>query len=102
MMLRERVAPQSEVIRVIVLEDSPCCGGDRTERGELLQEGRVGVRAAGGQHEVPGALADHPARDLLEHAAEPAGDDVGRAVLEGERPGDRAALVRVDAQDVPN
>ena len=26
-MLRERVAPQSEVIRAIVLEDSPCCGG---------------------------------------------------------------------------
>ena len=24
-MLRERVAPQFEVIRVIVLEDSPCC-----------------------------------------------------------------------------
>ena len=24
-MLRERVAPQSEVIRAIVLEDSPCC-----------------------------------------------------------------------------
>ena len=24
-MLRERVAPQSEVIRVIILEDSPCC-----------------------------------------------------------------------------
>ena len=25
-MPRERVAPQSEVIRVIVLEDSLCCG----------------------------------------------------------------------------
>ena len=27
LMLRKRVAPHSEVIRVIVLEDSPCCGG---------------------------------------------------------------------------
>ena len=26
-MLRKRVAPHSEVIRVIVLEDSPCCEG---------------------------------------------------------------------------
>ena len=25
-MLRERVAPHSEVIRTIVLADSPCCG----------------------------------------------------------------------------
>ena len=25
-MLRERVVPQSEVIRAILLEDSPCCG----------------------------------------------------------------------------
>ena len=47
-MLRERVAPQSEVIRVIVLEVSPCCevphhSGERTAdcdptalRGPLL------------------------------------------------------------------
>ena len=25
-MLRERILPQSEVIRAILLEDSPCCG----------------------------------------------------------------------------
>ena len=30
LMLRERVVPQSEVIRAIVLEDSPCCGVSRT------------------------------------------------------------------------
>ena len=27
LMPRERVAPHSEVIRAVVLEDSPCCGG---------------------------------------------------------------------------
>ena len=33
LMLGERVAPQSEVIRAIVLEDSPCCGGGPTQHG---------------------------------------------------------------------
>ena len=28
--LRDRISPQSEVIRAVVLEDSPCCGGHRT------------------------------------------------------------------------
>ena len=31
-MLRERILPQSEVIRAIFLEYSPCCGGSRTVR----------------------------------------------------------------------
>ena len=30
-MLRERIVPQSEVTRAIVLEDSPGCAGARTE-----------------------------------------------------------------------
>ena len=30
LMLRERIAPQPEVIRAVLLEDSPCCGGART------------------------------------------------------------------------
>ena len=30
LMLRERTAPRSEVIRAILLADSPCCGGVRT------------------------------------------------------------------------
>ena len=29
-MLRERITPHSEAIRVIFWEDSPCCGGPRT------------------------------------------------------------------------
>ena len=34
-MLRERNAPQSEVIRAIVLGDSPCCGGPGTGVAKL-------------------------------------------------------------------
>ena len=29
-MLGKHIVPQSEVIRAILLEDSPCCGGSRT------------------------------------------------------------------------
>ena len=46
LMPRERVAPQSEVIRVLVLEDSPCCGGARTswKPAAVLYGIRHGVR----------------------------------------------------------
>ena len=34
-MLMKHVAPQSEVIRVIVLEDSPCCEVPHQERSQV-------------------------------------------------------------------
>ena len=62
-MLRERILPQSEVIRAIVLEDSPCCGVPhlgrqvvhqnpplvrvpaKRRRGHLVRNQRDGVQA---------------------------------------------------------
>ena len=39
LMLRKRIAPQSEVIRAIALEDSPCCGAPhRVAFGEDLEQ----------------------------------------------------------------
>ena len=50
-MLGERIAPQSEGIRAILLEDSPCCGvtHPRSVRAELMRRegaGRQRRRAA--------------------------------------------------------
>ena len=36
-MLRDLILPQSEVIRAILLEHSPCCGGARTGK-KILRE----------------------------------------------------------------
>ena len=49
LMLKERIAPQSEVIRAILLEDSPCCGGPapgREQLGPLGQQVGLGLPEA--------------------------------------------------------
>ena len=51
LMLGERVALQPEVIRAIVLEDSPCCGVPHLEHAG---DSHGGVRAHGGGHGVIG------------------------------------------------
>ena len=48
-MLRERVAPQSEVIRVIVLEDSPCCAGPHRLAALVAVVRAVPEERSGGQ-----------------------------------------------------
>ena len=62
-MLGERVAPQSEVIRVIVLEDSPCCevphrlsGRTLFDVGAVEVRGRVRVEALKCEPEVIRAI----------------------------------------------
>ena len=64
-MLRERFAPQFEVIRVIFLEGSPCCGGPH------LDEERRGVAVGGGGCTLNGRVDDAMDRRLQEPSGPP-------------------------------
>ena len=59
-MRRERVAPQSEVIRVIVLEDSPYCVGG-PHRDVLDHAGRIDRLVLEGLHDVQEVVVHLPA-----------------------------------------
>ena len=72
-MLGEHVVPQSEVIRPIVLDDSPCCAGVHQHR---VLEDEPALRQCGlelGGGEVAGAV---PIEELegAAQAGRPAGD----------------------------
>ena len=115
-MLRERVAPHSEVIRVIVLEDSPCCevphlhqqvepGVDvkdhlhpRTKRRHSAARGRSADSAATRPQQAAGATAP-PKRHSSKWESVRAGEAVGGCVV-GRGSGAAGVITRVIAKKI--
>ena len=62
-MRRERVAPQSEVIRAILVEGSPCCGGCPAPVRRDLRPCLIPAAAAGGGAAAAAPRADVDLRD---------------------------------------